>query len=337
MSNEAAGEVFTESKLVAASHFFNRFAIYFVLAALCLALSILSPDFLTPGNLVNVFIAEAGRGMLALGLGLVIISRGIDISVGSIVSLTSVVTACLVQEPTYTNRIFPQLGHVPVPIAVLAGLLTAVVMGTFNGWLVAYTLIPPMIATLGTLVIARGLALILTNAIPVPMLRADYKILGQGSLGPVPTIVAVFVVMAVVTWAILNHTRFGKNVYFIGGNVNAARVSGVKVERNLIYVYAFSGLCAGLAGVLITARAASGIATLGLNYEMDAIAAATIGGCSHTGGVGTAGGIVAGILILGILNNGLLLLGVSPYLQQVVKGVIIIGAVVVDMRKNRRK
>jgi ribose/xylose/arabinose/galactoside ABC-type transport system permease subunit len=187
------------------------------------------------------------------------------------------------------------------------------------------------------MIIARGIALILTNAYPVPMLRAEFKVIGQGLLGPIPYVVIVFVVIALVAYVILNHTRFGKNVYAIGGNVNAARTSGISVEKNLLAIYAFSGFCASVAGILITARAASGIATLGNNYELDAIAAATIGGTSHAGGIGTVPGIIAGILILGILNNGLLLLGISPYLQQVIKGVIIVGAVVFDMRKNARK
>ena len=146
--------------------------------------------------------------------------------------------------------------------------------------------------------------------------------------------VIVFILVAVIAYILLNNTKFGKNVYAIGGNINAARTSGIKVEKNLIFIYAFSGLCASIAGILITARAASGIATLGNNYELDAIAAATIGGTSHAGGIGTVPGIIAGILILGILNNGLLLLGISPYLQQVIKGVIIVGAVIFDMRKN---
>ncbi len=315
----------------------NRYAIFIVLGAMGASLTLLSPDFLTPGNLINVLIAESGRGMLALGVGVVIMSRGIDLSIGSIVSLTSVVAASLIQQHDYSARIFKDLPLLPVYVPVIAGLVTGTLVGMVNGWLIAYTAIPAFIATLGFMIIARGMALMLTNAYPVPMLRPEFKILGQGNFGPMPIIVCVFIFMVIVTWVLLNHTRFGKNVYFIGGNINAARVSGVRVERNLIYIYAFSGFCAALAGVLITARAASGIATLGNNYELDAIAAATIGGTSHTGGIGTVGGIVAGILILGILNNGLLLLGVSPYLQQIVKGVIIVFAVVFDMRKNARK
>lgn len=320
-----------------AQRFVNRYAIFIVLGLMGVSLTFLSPDFLTPGNLINVLIAESGRGMLALGVGVVIISRGIDLSIGSIVSLTSVVAAVFVQEPTYSARIFKNMPYMPLIVPIVAGVVTGILVGMANGWLIAYTAIPPFIATLGFMIIARGMALMLTNAYPVPMLRPDFKFIGQGNLGPIPIIVCVFVLMVVVTWVLLNHTKFGKNVYFIGGNINAAKVSGVRVERNLIYIYAFSGFCAALAGVLITARAASGIATLGLNYELDAIAAATIGGTSHTGGIGTVGGIVAGILILGILNNGLLLLGVSPYLQQIVKGVIIVVAVVFDMRKNARR
>ncbi|HAL93963.1 MAG TPA: ABC transporter permease [Rectinema sp.] len=319
------------------SNFINKYAIFIVLIVMIIALSFLSPAFLTVQNLINVLITESGRGILALGVAFAIISRGIDLSVGSIVSLTSVIAASLVQEPSYSARIFPNLPLLPPIVAVLAGLAAGALVGLTNGALIAYTAIPPFIATLGSMIIARGFALILTNAYPVPMLRPEFKIIGQGSLGPIPYVVIVFVIVAIIAYIILNYTKFGKHVYAIGGNVNAARTSGIKVEKNLLGIYMVSGICASIAGILITARAASGIATLGNNYELDAIAAATIGGTSHTGGIGTVPGIIAGILILGILNNGLLLLGISPYLQQVIKGIIIVGAVVFDMRKNARQ
>lgn len=319
------------------SNFINKYAIFIVLIVMIIALSFLSPAFLTVQNLINVLITESGRGILALGVAFAIISRGIDLSVGSIVSLTSVIAASLVQEPSYSARIFPNLPLLPPIVAVLAGLAAGALVGLTNGALIAYTAIPPFIATLGSMIIARGFALILTNAYPVPMLRPEFKIIGQGSFGPIPYVVIVFVIVAVIAYIILNYTKFGKHVYAIGGNVNAARTSGIKVEKNLLGIYMVSGICASIAGILITARAASGIATLGNNYELDAIAAATIGGTSHTGGIGTVPGIIAGILILGILNNGLLLLGISPYLQQVIKGIIIVGAVVFDMRKNARQ
>jgi len=312
----------------------NKYTIFIVLFVMAGALSFLSPYFLTPQNLINVLITESGRGILAIGVAFAIISKGIDLSVGSIVSLTSVVAASLIQDPSYNARIFPGLPLLPVFVPVLAGLAAGILIGAINGALIAYTAIPPFIATLGSMIVARGLGLILTNAYPVPMLRPEFKQIGQGSLGPIPYVVIVFILVAVVAYVLLNNTKFGKNVYAIGGNINAARTSGIKVEKNLIFIYAFSGFCASIAGILITARAASGIATLGNNYELDAIAAATIGGTSHAGGIGTVPGIIAGILILGILNNGLLLLGISPYLQQVIKGIIIVGAVIFDMRKN---
>ncbi|HWP68870.1 MAG TPA: ABC transporter permease [Rectinemataceae bacterium] len=312
----------------------NKYTIFIVLFVMALALSFLSPYFLTAQNLINVLITESGRGILAIGVAFTIISKGIDLSVGSIVSLTSVVAASLIQDPTYGARIFPGLPLLPVIVPVLAGLAAGIAIGAINGALIAYTAIPPFIATLGSMIVARGLGLILTNAYPVPMLRPEFKLIGQGSLGPIPFVVIVFALVAIVAYILLNSTKFGKNVYAIGGNINAARTSGIKVEKNLVFIYGFSGLCASIAGILITARAASGIATLGNNYELDAIAAATIGGTSHAGGIGTVPGIIAGILILGILNNGLLLLGISPYLQQVIKGVIIVVAVVFDMRKN---
>ncbi|MEL7603318.1 MAG: ABC transporter permease, partial [Bacillota bacterium] len=168
--------------------------------------------------------------------------------------------------------------------------------------------------------------------------REDFTIIGQGNLfGFIPNIVVVFILFAAIAYVMLNHTRFGKNVYAIGGNEDAARAAGIKVERNLVAIYTWSALTAAVAGVMVTSRSASGIASLGLSYELDAIAAATVGGISHTGGIGTITGVIGGILVLGVINNGLLILGVSPYLQQIIKGIIIVVAVIFDMRKIARK
>jgi inositol transport system permease protein len=170
------------------------------------------------------------------------------------------------------------------------------------------------------------------------MLREDFTIIGQGTMfGFLPNIVCVFLLMAVVANVLLNHTRFGKNMFAVGGNVDAARASGINVERTLVLAYTWSSFCAALAGVMVTSRSASGIASLGTGYELDGIAAATVGGVSQTGGVGSIVGCIGGILVLGVINNGLLILGVSPYLQSIIKGAIIVIAVVFDMRKVARK
>lgn len=318
--------------------YLSKYTIFIILLMIILALSIASPVFLTAKNIVNIFTAEAGRGLLALGVAFCIISRGIDLSLGSVVAVSSVFSAALVQELTYATLIIPDLVYVPTWAAVLAGIVIGTSFGVLNGVLIAYTKIPPFIATLGSMVIARGVALLFTNAYPVPMLRKDFTRIGQDNMfGFLPNIVVVFLVFAVISYVLLNWTKFGKNVYAIGGNVEAARAAGIKVERNIVAIYTWSAFCAAVAGVMITARAASGIASLGTSYELDAIAAATVGGVSHTGGIGTIPGVFVGILVLGVINNGLLILGVSPYLQQIIKGIIIVVAVIIDMRKISRK
>ena len=317
--------------------FMSKYSIYLVLIAMMIFMGTISKDFFTTTNLINVLVAESGRGLLVLGECYVIISKGIDLSVGSIIALSSVTSASLVQQVTYDSRILQNMPALdPVLCAILAlvvGVLVGLAFGLFNGLLVAYTKTPPFIATLGSMVIAAGLALMYTNAFPVSMLYPEFKKIGQGKIGSIPVVVIVFVAIVILAWVILNKTRFGQSIYAIGGNESAARYTGINVEKNICLIYMWSGVLAGLAGVMITARSGSGIATLGDGYELDAIAAATVGGVSQAGGVGTIGGAVVGIFILGVLNNGLLLLGVSPYLQQVIKGAIIIGAVVVDMRK----
>ena len=318
----------------------NKYSIYLVLLIMLLFMGIISDDFFTTTNFINVLVAESGRGLLVLGECYVIISKGIDLSVGSIVALSSVTSASLVQSITYESRILQNLPEmnegVSTLLAIMTGLLIGLLFGLFNGFLVAYTKTPPFIATLGSMVIASGLALMYTDSFPVSMLNTTFKHIGQGKIGIIPYVVIVFIIIVIIAWILLNKTRFGKSIYAIGGNEDAARYAGIRVKKNTCLIYVWSGVLAGLAGVLITARSGSGIATLVDLYELDAIAAATVGGVSQTGGIGTIGGAVVGIFILGVLNNGLLLLGVSPYLQQVIKGAIIIGAVVVDMRKTRK-
>ncbi len=318
----------------------SKNSIYIVLVLLVIGITIVSPNFLSLSNIINLFTTESLKGLLALGVAFTILSKGIDLSVGSIVALSAVVSASLIQEPTYDAQLFPGLDmpiSLGVPVAIIAGILIGTIFGVINGSLIAYTRIPPFIATLGSMVVARGLAMLYTNAYPVPMLKPEFKAIGQGSLFNIPNLVIVLVLFSVTAWFLLNQTRFGKNVYAIGGNDVAARVAGIKINKNLILIYTWSAFCASVAGVLLASRTGSGIATLGVSYELDAIAAATIGGVSHSGGVGKIGGVIAGILILGVVNNGLLILGVSPYIQQIVKGVIIVSAVVFDMRKNAKK
>lgn len=319
--------------------FASKNSIYIVLVFLVIAVTIASPNFLSIGNIINLFTTESIKGLLALGVAFCILAKGIDLSLGSIVALSAVVSASLIQNPTYTAQMFKGLDMpvaIGVPVAIIVGILVGTIFGVINGALIAYTKIPPFIATLGSMVVVRGLAMLYTNAYPVPMLKKEFKMIGQGSLGGIPNLLIILIIFAIVAWFLLNHTRFGKNVYAIGGNDVAAKVAGIKVKKNLVFVYTWSAFCAAVAGVLLASRTGSGIATLGLNYELDAIAAATIGGVSHSGGVGRIGGVIAGILILGVVNNGLLLLGVSPYIQQIVKGLIIVSAVVFDMRKHAK-
>jgi len=315
----------------------NKYAIFVVLIIMAFAMTLTTKDFLTVQNLINLFSSESSRGLLAVGVGLVIIAGGIDLSVGAIMALTSVITASLVQQSTYSNRLWVELPFISTFFAILVGLACGAMVGVVNGVIIAYTKTPPFITTLGTMLIVKGLALVYTNAYPVPMLRDDFKIIGQGKILLIPYIVIVFIFILVIAWVLLNYTRWGKNLYAIGGNELAARVAGVNVEKNLIAVYIWSGCLAAISGILLTAKSGSGIGTLGDKYEFDAIAAAIVGGLSFSGGIGRISGIFAGIFILGILNNGLLLMNVSPYLQQIIKGVIIITAVVVDMRKHKRR
>ncbi len=316
--------------------FLRKYMIIFIFLGMCALLAIFSPNnsFLKPQNLINVVRQITVYGFLALGVTLAIISTGIDLSLGSVLGFAAVVTASLTQQLGWKEAIYPGL-ELPMIVSVLAGLGVGLAMGFVNGALIAFTRIPPFIATLGMMQIARGLAYVYSNGRPVSTVTQDFLVLGQGYLGPIPVPIVIFLVVVVLTHIMLGYTRFGRHVYAIGGNETAARVSGVNLNLTKVLIYMFSGLMAGLAGIIVTSRVGSATPALGMGYELDAIAAAVIGGTSFAGGIGTVWGTVVGALIIGVMNNGLDLLSVSPFYQLIVKGVIIILAIIIDERKNR--
>lgn len=298
-----------------------------------------------PVNLVNVVRQVSAIGIIGVGMTFVIITLGIDLSVGSILGLSAVVAASLVQVPTGSLVKFEGI-DLPIIVGVLAGLAVGALAGFINGVLIARFRLAPFIATLGMMSIARGLAYIYTgDGRPFSDLKPDYNFIGQGyvfndpnvPLSGIPVPVLLFVAVAAIATFILNFTKFGRHTYAIGGNETAARVSGIRIPRVTILIYTMSGLLAGLAGVLLSARIGSGNSTLGQGIELDAITAVIIGGTSFKGGIGTIWGTIVGAILIGVINNGLDLLNVSPFWQIVVKGCIIIVAIIIDERKNSKK
>jgi inositol transport system permease protein len=285
-----------------------------------------------PLRLKIMILQEAEIGIIAVGVTQVIITGGIDLSSGSVVALSAMVAASLAQSSEAVRAVYPALVDLPVIVPVVAGLAVGAAAGLVNGTLIASTGIPPFIATLGVMVSARGLAKWYTRGQPVSMLTDPYAAIGSGV---VP--VVVFLATALLFHVALRHTRYGKFTYAIGANREAARVAGIRVGRHLVLVYAIAGLLSGLAGVLTSARAVSGQAGMGLMYELDAIAAAVIGGASLSGGVGRITGTVIGTLILGVVTSGFTFLRIDAYYQEIVKGGIIVAAVVADQYRRRRR
>jgi len=317
------------------SGIFNKYGIFLIFAVMVLAASILSPAFLSSTNLINVVRQMSVVGLIALGVTGVIVSAGIDLSSGSVVGLTAVVAASLAQDPEYSTPFYPGL-HLPLIVAVLGACVVGALVGLINGTLVAKTRIPPFIATLGTYTAIRGLALLYTGGRPISDLTDAYNFIGQGDLFGVPVPIIILVIMAIVTHILYAHTKFGKYIYAIGGNEQAARVSGIDAAKYKMLIYVYASFLAGLAGLVVSSRIGSGQPGLGVGYELDAIAAAVIGGTSlSAGGIGTVAGTIVGALIIGVLNNILDLMNVSAYWQQIIKGCIIVGAVILDQLKQR--
>lgn len=294
------------------------------LALLFVVLSIASPYFLTGTNLASVIRQTAVINIMALGMTLVIVSGGIDLSVGSILACSGVLgTMTMVETGS-------------VPAGILAGVLCGALWGCANGLMIATLRIPPFIVTLGTLGIVRGLTLVISGGLPVVGLPKEHGFLGEGTIGPAPFVLVVLILCAVITHFALHGTKLGRYTYAIGSNEAAAVYAGIPVARFKVAIYAICGLLSGLAGMIETSRLMTGQPTAGVSYELQVIAAVVIGGGSLTGGEGTVIGTLIGAFIMGLLSNGSDLLGVNPYWQQVIIGAIIILAVALDEARKRR-
>ncbi|SCK22888.1 ABC transporter permease [Vogesella sp. LIG4] len=271
-------------------------------------------------------------GIIAVGVTQIIIMGGIDLSSGSVVALTAMVSASLAQTSDLGRAVFPSLTDLPMVVPLLSGLVVGLACGLLNGFVIARTAIPPFIATLGVMVTARGLAKWYTKGEPISMLSDSYASIGSGI-----TPVLIFLGVAALFHIVMSYTRYGKYTYAIGANRSAARVSGINVNKHLVLVYTMAGLLSGLAGVVTSARAVSGQAGMGMMYELDAIAAAVIGGTSLNGGLGKITGTVIGVLILGVVTSGFTFLRIDAYYQEIVKGIIIVVAVVADQYRQRNR
>ncbi|WP_017728869.1 ABC transporter permease subunit [Halalkalibacterium ligniniphilum] len=294
------------------------------LSLLIIILSILSNDFLTINNLLNVLRQVSINALIAFGMTFVILTGGIDLSVGSILALAAAITAGMLTG-----------GMDPI-LAILLGLLAGAVMGAMNGLIITKGKVAPFIATLATMTIYRGLTLVYTEGRPITGLSDSFtfQMMGSGYVFYIPFPVISMLIAYGILYFILKKTTFGRSVYAIGGNEEASILSGLKVERIKIYVYSLTGLLAALAGIILTSRLDSAQPTAGTTYELDAIAAVVLGGTSLTGGRGWIFGTLIGALIIGILNNGLNLLNVSSFYQQVIKGGVILLAVLLDRKKS---
>lgn len=305
---------------------FKNYGIFVVFIVLVIILMILSPNaFAKPRNLINVVKQASINGVLACGMMFVIIAGGIDLSAGSVVALSSVVAAYLAQ-----------MQGIPIILPILGALGTGALIGLINGFGAAYAELPPFIITLATMSIVRGAALILSGGSPVFGLQEQFEgIAGISIANVIPILVLYFLLIAVFSGFILNKTVFGRHVYAIGGNSITAKVSGINVKSMLLRVYIICGVFSGIAGLLIVSRTMQGSPTVGVGYEMDAIAAVVIGGVSMSGGSGKWYGTIIGALLLALISNGLDILGVSSNFQQIIKGIIIAVAVYLDLRGKK--
>jgi ribose transport system permease protein len=301
----------------------SKWGIYIALLLLIILMAAVAPNFLSIKNGLNIAQAVSINAVIAAGMTVVILTAGIDLSVGSIVAASGVATVLLLND------------SIPTPIAALVAILVGAAIGLVNGVIIAYLALPAFIVTLGALTYTRGIAYSLHGG-PVQIAgESGIESIGNGSIGGVPMPVFIMIFVYVFFWFLLERTKFGRHVYAVGGNAQAARLSGIDVKRVLMTVYIICGITAGLAGLMFASRVRSGQVTAGVGYELDAITAVILGGTSLFGGRGRIFGTLIGALLIGVLSNGLVLMGVPIYTQLMVKGSVIIFAVAIDTLRSK--
>jgi ribose transport system permease protein len=301
-------------------------AVWLMLVCLIIIFSLITPNFSTPGNLVTILRQVSNIGILSVGMTFVLLAGGIDLSIGNQMGLVGIISAL---SMTSLN--------IPVWAACVVGLLVGTVVGLINGTLITFTKMPPLICTLGMSYVARGLAFIITNGYPIYGLPKGVKILGQGyMLKVVPVCVLIMAAVVAIGAFILNKTHTGRQLYAIGSNEEASRLSGLNVKKVRVLVYTLSGFLAAVSGLVMMSRVNSGQAVSGNGMEMDALIACVVGGISVTGGEGRATGMIGGMLVMGVLANGMAVAGLGEYMQMLVKGLVLIAVVAVDCWSRSR-
>lgn len=306
------------------SRLLAQYGVVIAFVLICIFIALLNPNFLTVTNLLIVVRQITINAMLAFGVTFVIISGGIDLSMGSVVAVSGVIAALLAQSEAY-----------PLMVSLSAGLFTGILFGFFNGLVITRGKVPPFIVTLGTMTIGRGLALILSKGRPVSNLSSSFSYIGGGEWLGIPVPILLLILIFAICSAILNKTVLGRYAYAVGGNEEAARVSGININRVKIMMYTICGALSAVGGIILASRINTGQPNVGIAFELDAIAAVVIGGTSLSGGIGTMTGTLIGALLIGVISNGLDLLNVSSYYQQVIMGLIIIGAVLLDNARRK--
>lgn len=297
----------------------SQYGIFIAFIAICIVLALISPQFLTVSNWTIIITQVSINALLAFGVTFVIITGGIDLSLGSVVAVTGIVASTLAHPDEF-----------PSIVPILGGILTGLLFGALNGTIITKSKVPPFIVTLGTMTIGRGLALILSKGRPISNLSESFNFIGGGHIFGIPFPIIILIIAFIICSIVLKKTILGRYIYAVGGNEQAARASGIQVDKVKMTVYTICGSLAALAGILLTSRITTGQPNAGVGFELDAIAAAIIGGTSTSGGTGTMTGTLIGALLIGVISNGLDLMNVTSYYQQVVMGTIIIGAVVLD-------
>lgn len=322
--------------------FILNYALYFILGIMIVSIIIYDTSFLSLKNFTNILTQASTRGIMALGVAGLIVLAGTDLSAGRILGLSAVVSASLLQSVEYSARMYPSLGEINMLIPLLISIAIAVVFALINGFGVAVLKIHAFIITLGTQLIAFGLVQIYIEsqkggAQPIGSLQNRYINLSQGSFFGIPNLVIFLIIISAIVWVIWNKTELGKNMFAIGGNMEAAEVSGVNITKNIMLVYILSGVLYGIAAFLEAGRIGSVTASTGFSYELDAISACVVGGVSFSGGIGTIPGVLIGTIILQFITYGLNYINLNPYIQFIIRGLIIIVAVAIDVRKYIKK